>query len=139
MKLIMKTRTTLSHHLAGLALALLATASPYVGAAPAAPAAAESASAPEGSASQPVLSDGSDYVAAWTVMSEICEDKFPKIKPLVEDFWTKRGNRETRDRVATIKSSPDFPARVTRLRKTLMARKDEVLAQCGQLFSGTAH
>lgn len=94
------------------------------------------ASAPA-SANKPT--DGSDYIAAWMVMGEICYDKYPQLKPAIDEFWTARWNKETRERVANMKKAPDFPAKVEKHRKNLNARKDEILAQCAKLFMGGAH
>lgn len=94
-------------------------------------------------ASQPAESqqpnDGSDYIAAWTVMGEICHDKYPQMKPAIDEFWTTRWNKETRERVANLRKAPEFQAKVDKHRKNLHARKDEILAKCGKLFLGGAH
>ena len=79
--------------------------------------------------------DGSDYIAAWTVMGDICEDKYPQMKSAVEEFWRKR-DAATRDRVATMRKAPGFPAKLEKFRKSLGARKDEILEQCGRMFTG---
>lgn len=83
--------------------------------------------------------DGSDYIAAWSVMGEICEDRYPQMKPAVEEFWTTRWDKATRERVANMKRTPEFQAKVEKHRKNLSARKDEILAQCDRLFTGGAH
>jgi hypothetical protein len=95
---------------------------------------AQSASA---GASSP--NDGSDYIAAWSVMGEICQDKYPDMAPAVEEFWTKRWDKATRERVAKMKQGADFKAKVAKHRVNLHARKDEILDQCGRLFTGGAH
>ena len=83
--------------------------------------------------------DGSDYIAAWSVMGDICQDKYPQMKPAVEEFWAKRWDQATRERVAEMKRTPEFKAKVEKHRKNLNARKDEIVEQCGRLFMGGAH
>ena len=96
---------------------------------------AGAASAPP--AEQP--NDGSDYIAGWTVLGEICQKKYPQIKAAVDEFWAKRWDQATRERVARMKQTPEFKAKLAVHRKNLGARKDEVLDQCGRTFYGGAH
>jgi hypothetical protein len=135
----MKTKNTpLRGALAALALAMSTT----LGMPLPAWSAAEAAGAPQATAgaSQPAqANDGSDYIAAWTVMGEICEVKYPQMKPAIDEFWTTRWNKETRERVAAMKKGPDFQKKVAKHRKNLNERKDEILAQCDKLFMGGAH
>jgi hypothetical protein len=119
-------------------LAALALTQPYLNAAHAADQSTQNAADTQsGQASQ--ANDGSEYVAGWTVMGEICEVKYPQMKPAIDEFWTKRWNKETRERVANMKKSANFKAKLEKHRKNLNARKDEILAQCDRLFMGGAH
>lgn len=122
----------LYRHVAALTLAALAAGLPLV-----ASSATQGEKANASSNQQP--NDGSDYVAAWTVMGEICYDQYPQMKPAIDEFWTTRWDKATRERVANMKKGPDFQAKVAKHRKNLAARKDEILAQCGKLFMGGAH
>jgi hypothetical protein len=123
--------------LSGLMLMALSAGLPGLASAEQAGYAAPSAQASAASPDQP--NDGSDYIAAWSVMGEICYDKYPQMKPAIDEFWTTRWNKETRERVAKMKQSADFKAKVLKHRKNLNARKDEILVQCGKLFMGGAH
>lgn len=101
-------------------------------------------SAPSAASSPPphageAPNDGSDYVAGWTVMGEICEAKYPQMKPAIDEFWNTRWNQPTREKVAQMRRSPDFHAKLARHRTNLAERRDEILAQCGRLFLGGAH
>ena len=95
--------------------------------------------ASQASAESRQANDGSDYIAAWTVMSELCEQKYPQMKPTIESFWISRWNKATRERVDAMKKGADFQTKLARYRQSLGERKDEILAQCDRLFTGGAH
>lgn len=122
---------------AGLLAAVLWSPSRAAAADPAAASKAGQTAAQQATPNQ--SNDGSDYIAAWSVMGEICEEQYPQMKPAVEEFWSKRWDKATRERVADMKRTPEFHAKVLKHRKNLNARKDEILAQCGRLFTGGAH
>lgn len=78
--------------------------------------------------------DGSEYIATWTAMGEVCEIKYPSMKPAVAEFWDKTWDKATKEKVAAMKQTPEFKATLEKARARVRAQKDDILAKCGKIF-----
>jgi hypothetical protein len=92
------------------------------------------ASAPASDANQlEEKNDGLDYIASWEVMVDICSAKYPELKQVANDFWGTRMPKAYREQL--LASQAERYQRVkAEVRTKLMARQDEILAQCHTMF-----
>ncbi len=97
------------------------------------PASQPAATPPASSTQIEEKNDGLDYLASWEVMVEMCGTKYPELKSIANDFWGTRMPKEYREQLLT--SQAERYRRVKAdVRAKLMAKQDEILAQCHTMF-----
>jgi hypothetical protein len=83
--------------------------------------------------------DGVHFIAAWTAMSEICQEQHPELKTLLKGFWAKKFGEKGEATMAQLQSTQRYKDKYTQSMATLLKKRDDVLQQCELLLRGTAH
>jgi hypothetical protein len=83
--------------------------------------------------------DGVHFIAAWTAMSEICQQEHPELKTMLKGFWAKKFGENGEAKLAEIQATQRYKDKYESSMKILLNKRDDVLQQCELLFRGASH